>query len=339
MSKGFWLLLGLSMGHVHATPHFAGQKCMPSPQHSSFLSRSVLIPRGGAKKYASPQSPPSSTMPIQVDWAQLGKLAQFTAQKIWDHDMVQRVANTSPADVVKSTSSFLKNQQNAANQRREQYRQESLQHTTNSVVLSAPRALKLTLAAFVLAEILQFVDKNTGNWMGTLKESSEVLATDFRIQVDNFIFVGCQEGGLLRAATWTNAQSLTNAVQEQIQPKYQWAIGAALGFVVSPIVWSLGWTLLGWTAGVYVLGEVHHLCKANYPKYYSTLKDWQNPVIYTIDDWLEDLRIFVEASLRRPQEQIQAIRIDLNQRFDFEFPQFVQNGLLFGAIVGVVTGA
>mmetsp|Transcript_15861 Transcript_15861/g.20716 ORF Transcript_15861/g.20716 Transcript_15861/m.20716 type:complete len:339 (+) Transcript_15861:188-1204(+) len=299
--------------------------------------QSWIIPRGGAasaQKGAAAATPPA----INIDWAAIGDYVKSAATAIWEQDVVQKAAHTSPADAVRMVGSFVGKQRSAANERRQSYQEDGLKNTTSSVVLSAPRALKLTLVAFIVAEVLQFLGKNTGSIMGTLGERAEVLTTDFKIQLENFFYVGHLEGGLLRASTWTNATALTLALQEQVEPKYQWAIGTAAGFVVSPMAWFLGWTALGWVAGLYVLAEAHHLCKAHYQEYYWTLKDWNNPVIYKLDDLFEDLRINVERTLQRPKEQIHAIRIDLDQRFDFKFPPHMQKGLWFGAIFGVITG-
>lgn len=118
-------------------------------------------------------------------------------------------------------------------------------------------------------------------------------------------------------------------------------MGAAVGFVASPIVWSLGWASLGCTMVAFVVAETHHTAKKHFSRYFDFLVSTNNQVIFVVDGFLEDLRDLVTNIVEQPKATLFAIRNELDERIDldFEVPLDLQRGLMFGAVVGVVAGA
>ncbi|KAL7581719.1 hypothetical protein ACA910_022259 [Epithemia clementina (nom. ined.)] len=307
------------------------------PQHIPSSCSSIRhVPRGGGGG-AGTSTSSSSSSAAGVDVAAIFGLAKSVATAIWNQPVVQEAIQTSPADAIAKVGMFVRSQRTAAYRRRQAYSQSV--ETTSSAICSPQRALKLTLLAFVVAELLQFLEEtSTVPLVGSFGVKAKKISATWSTQWDNFQLVGRAKGGLLRPETWTDRVALTRALQEQVEPKYQWALGAAVGFVLSPVAWTLSWTVLGWSASVYIIAEVHHLLKTNVDNYYHTLKKWDNPIIFAVDDILEDLRKFVAHAIAAPKETLLAMRDDIDDRIDFDFPPHVQKGLLFGAIVGIVTG-
>ena len=297
---------------------------------SSSSTRTWFPPRGGGGN--------GDRQPQQLSAIDFGAVVGFAKSvgiTIWKKQLVQDVINTSPAEAVAKVGKFWKNQRAAAERRRKAYSRDQSMETTRTAVLSPRRALRLSLVAFVFAELLQFLETRTKTW----GETAETISADLGHRWKNFCNVGRAKGGLLRGETWTNGPALSRALQDQLEPKYQWALGATAGFVLSPFALSLGWTVLGWSAGIYILAEIHHLLKTHIDDYYYSLKKWDNPIIYAVDDGLEDMRRFVDKAISAPKETLLAMRDDIDERIDFDFPPHTQKGLLFGAIVGVITGA
>ena len=282
------------------------------------------IPRGGAGSSSQQAS-------TAVDIAGMFELAKSVATTVW-----KEVIHTTPAETATKVGVFIGKQRAAANRRRNEY--SSSPEKTSSAIFSPQRTLRLTLVAFVVAEVLQFLETQTAPLMGDLGERAETITATMASQWENFCRIGRSRGGLLHPDTWTNRVVLSRALQEQVEPKYQWALGAAAGFVLSPLVWSIGWTVLGWSASLYLVAETHHLLKMYTEGYYSTLKQWDSQVLFLVDDILEDLRKFVEKAIESPKETLLAMRDDIDDRIDFDFPPHVQKGILFGSLAGVISG-
>ena len=243
-------------------------------------------------------------------------------------------------NAAKFAKDFLEQQKNNAAERRKQYREQAGDLGKTASTLADPiRAAKLTFASLLIAEALQYVD-GEGFALDDLSDLAAVAADNILFQAENFFKVGRQPGGLLRAGTWTSRSRLFAAIQKQVNPKYQWAMGAALGFVISPVLWSLGWKAFGGFAVVYLLAEGHNVAKRTNSNYFTFLKATENPVIFFIDGILEDVRDFVEAVKIDPKGTLFAMRdrIDARIDLDLECPPELQRGLLFGAFAGVLTG-
>ena len=72
----------------------------------------------------------------------------------------------------------------------------------------------------------------------------------------------------------------------------------------------------------------------------SFLKATKNPLIFLIDDVLEDVREFVENVTVDPKETLFALREKIDSRIDLDIgcPPDLQRGFVAGALVGVVGG-
>ena len=251
---------------------------------------------------------------------------------------VAPVISRESQNAAKYAKAFLEQQQQNAAERRKQYREQAGDlGATTSTLTNPMRALKLTLAAFVITEALQYVDGEAVE-LGDLTDLAAVAADNVVFQAENFWKVGRDKGGLLRFETWRDRNKFLNAFQKQVFPKYQWAIGAALGFVISPVIWSIGWAAFGGAAVVYVVAECHNYAKRQYDPYFHVLKATKNPLIFFIDDILEDFREFVEKARIDPKATLFTLRENVDSRIDFDFPPHLQRGLLFGGFVGVLAG-
>eukprot|EP00977_Amphora_coffeiformis_P012804 scaffold3234_cov166-Amphora_coffeaeformis.AAC.19 len=292
----------------------------------------VESPRGGSSKSGGNND-------FNFDIDSFGSLANAAAT-VFTKD-VAPVLKRESQNALKYGKAFLEQQKKNAAERKKVYREQAGDlGATASTIADPVRALKLTFSAFVITEALEFIEGEEVA-LDDLSDLAVAVADNALLSTQNFWKAGREPGGLLRAGTWTNRKTFSAAIQKQVKPRYQWAIGAALGFVVSPALWSIGWAAFGWSAVAYAVAEAHNFAKRTYNDYFTVLKATNNPVIYFIDDVLEDIREFVESLMVNPKEALFAARESIDQRFDLdlEYPPFLQQGLLFGAFVGVIAGA
>ena len=291
----------------------------------------VESPRGGGSNGGNAE--------FNFDIDSFGSLANAAAT-IFAKDLAPIIKRESK-NAIEYGKVFLEQQKKNAAERRKQYREQAGDlGATASTIADPMRALKLTFSAFLITEGLEFIDGEEVA-LDDLSDLAVAVADDAVHSAANFWKVGRQPGGLLRGGTWTSRKKFSAAIQKQVKPRYQWAIGAALGFVISPALWSIGWAAFGWSAIVYSVAEAHNFAKRTYNDYFTVLKATKNPIIYFIDDVLEDVREFIEGLTIDPKATLFAARESLDGRIDLDVdcPPFIQQGLLFGAFVGVIAGA
>jgi hypothetical protein len=255
-------------------------------------------------------------------------------------------STTTPStrDMLQWTTGWLRQQERKAAERRDAYAAADLSTVSNTLT-DPRRAIKWAGAALVLAEAMPYLEHDDPSGILVVDQVVHhvwVSLDDAYFRLENFFKIGCQPGGLFRATTWVDRGALSKAMQKQVEPKYQWALGTAFGFVVSPLLWSLGLSAAGWSIAVYAASECHNCAKRQWDGYYTTLQKTENPLLFFIDDLLEDVREWVQSAVSDPTSTFLSMRLDLaeEQRDSFDFGNVaLQRGLVFGAVAGLLAGA
>lgn len=195
-------------------PCVLGRSPPTNPGEALFRVRPFGVletPRGGGRSNSE------STLPFDAD-----AVASFlNAAKTVFVEEVAPVVHRESKNALKYAKNFVKEQKKQAAKRRAKYKREAKNLSSTASTLTDPaRAFKLTVSAFVIAEALNFIDGESFYWE-EVSDDAEKAVQIFRIQLDNFLEVGRDEGGLLRGETWVNRKKWFAAVQKQVDPKYQ----------------------------------------------------------------------------------------------------------------------
>jgi hypothetical protein len=310
-----------------------------------------LVPRGGSSSSPNVRNHQEATAQYVTVASVLFDKAknvfpQSTKQKAASPRAASSASTTTPStqDMLQWTTGWLRQQERKAAERRDAYAAADLTTTASTTLTDPKRALKWAGAALVLAEAMPYLEHDDPSGILVVDQVVHhvwVSIDDAFFRLENFCKVGLQPGGLLRLTTWIDRDALSGAVQKQVLPKYQWALGTAFGFVVSPLLWSLGWAAAGWSVAAYAAAESHNWAKRQWDGYYTTLQKTDNPLLFFVDDLLEDMREWVQSVVNDPTATILAMRLDLVERRDnFDFGNVaLQRGLVFGAVAGLLAGA
>ena len=247
-----------------------------------------------------------------------------------------------PRNTVRYGRTFLEQQRINAEKRRLIYHQHHQQQQQQGAV--SGRAWKLAAVAWLVAEITQAAqnyhhhhhhtnDRPTWPW-DNVADQTRTCLENWHQQCRNFWQVGRQPGGLLRRDTWTSGAQWTAAVQTQVAPKYQFALGAVLGLGGSPLLWAAGWSIFCGTTLAVGVAQCHRYAKQFMPGYFDWLHATKLPWIFALDDWLEDVLAWTEYFVQNPEQLVVGVPPSHNE--GFYLPLKIQRGCIFGVCAGVL---
>jgi hypothetical protein len=302
---------------------------------ASRYSSSTRIRGGGVSSPSSAAGRPIvvSTMAmqatIQLESALL--LAREYIKSWWNkfHDESWQKSLFAPV------TTFLSRQNSAAETRRGVYQQRPGARKASTRLLQPQRVLQLSALALLLSESIFFCGTRV-----------ELLYASAKPTIAAWWTRGRSEHGLFNRTTWTsssssssssshnNASVIQAAWDQQFAPKYQWAVGCAVGMIVSPAAWSLGGTTAELLAVAYVAAELNHAVGW----YLLYLLDRISPELAEawgrMDAALETLRCKVLLAIKEPVRMWQNIVPQA-----LMVPKVLRKGLLTGTILGYLLGA
>ena len=161
-----------------------------------------------------------------------------------------------------------------------------------------------------------------------------------------------QPGGLLRLRTWKDRKILQRAIREQIPRRYRFAVGAAMGVIVSPLTWYYaGVHNLLWFCGTFVVAEVHCWVKDQWKGYGTFMDTTEFPILWQFDECMEIIRGRTTMATTMQQHHkntpphaavqhnlLSAVRdkIDPSFRFEEDLSTEIVRGLVWGLLVGTL---
>ena len=303
--------------------------------------------RGGGKgnRESSPQSPPvraldsaatttaSTIQDFAVSlWILTRRVAnQHVVPMVRDpHGRIIRPIQSILQDphgrIVQPLHDFVQRTAIEANETRASY-SESPSHAI-SVVFIPTRILKLSIAAWCLAEFLDYcgiVTNGSSDSSSTKEETTSRLQAqlhrlwyraqpkvqEVQTKVQRWWTNHPEIVQLLRPSTWSSKEQLSKAL-EDLPAKYQFAMGASLGMITSPILWSVSSSVFPPLAVLCGLAELNHRFKQQNPAFH--LKHYtggDNTIGATIDHYLEQCQAWMQKWIgrtirsfaRRPREK------------------------------------
>lgn len=251
-------------------------------------------------------------------------------------------------NIWKKAGNYFEKQTSAAKERREYYQEHAgqVQHYAKNV-LKPVRILQLTLVAVVMAELVEFIAGNQSLqsfWTGTLRPALMGRLSQIKVWWSK----GRGTGGLFNGETWSQArqkqkpQIIIKAWNQQFSPKYQRAMGLAVGLILSPVLWSLTSVAAPYVgalgAGIAV-AELNHYVGERIQDLLEPLSLPLSQGWSGIDQALEQVRGRFWDFVKKPVTVVQKSVKDLDERVPDELvPVPVQQGILVGALLGFCCG-
>jgi hypothetical protein len=161
-----------------------------------------------------------------------------------------------------------------------------------SVVLFPSRIFKLSLAAWILSEALDFLGILNDDTPRLLKHQMDRVWYDVQPKLVH---------GIARIKMWWSG-TLTLENLERIPSKYNFAVGTSLGMIVSPVLSIVAGSLWQPAVFIYILAEANASLKARSKFHLGSLFErTHHDIGTTLDHALERLRRMIRSAVPQPQ--------------------------------------
>ena len=165
-----------------------------------------------------------------------------------------------------AVKSFVQRQSKAAKERHD-YIGENPQEAVVGL-LGVGRIVKLSLAAWILAELLYQAGffNNTDGLAPKLKqawrEHAEGPVSEVRYRIQEWWYQERLKGGILNWGTWREPSLLLDKIRT-LPSRYQFAVGAGSGMILSPLIWSMTGRVFKSGVIVYLFAELNEYWREN----------------------------------------------------------------------------
>jgi hypothetical protein len=161
-----------------------------------------------------------------------------------------------------------------------------------SVVLFPSRIFKLSLAAWILSEALDFLGILNDDTPRLLKNQMDRVWYDVQPKL---VY------GIARIKLWWSG-TITLENLERIPSKYNFAMGTSLGMIVSPVLSIVAGSLWQPAVFIYILAEANASLKARGKFHLGSLFErTHHDIGTTLDHALERLRRMIRSAVPQPQ--------------------------------------
>jgi hypothetical protein len=253
-------------------------------------------------------------------------------------DQVEPILKDPQGRLFEPLQDFCKTKARQAKERQAYYRSYP-QEALSLAILSPFRIVRLSVAAFVIAEVMDY--------LGVLEDPQAAKERIIKAFQDANIHANIQkttsnwwnnarrDGGILNAKTWSSPTALQQTIATW-QPKHQFAVGTAVGLVFSQFVWSVAHQLGKSAVVMYVLSEANYFVAQQYGKS-LTDRCKENVLVQKIDSVLNEIRQAVRRTVREPTHLKETIPEFMKHYVPRGgLPPGTKSGLLAGIIAGVV---
>jgi hypothetical protein len=225
-----------------------------------------------------------------------------------------------------------------AKERQDHYRR-APQEALGLAILSPIRIVRLSVVAFVIAELLDYFgvlenpQVTRERIVKAIKEHANVPS--LKLKTKNWWLQARSENGILSRSTWTDPSALSKKMATW-QPKHQFAVGASIGLMFSQFIWSVVGKALKLGLVVYVFSELNDLVKRKSGK--SVVEQIDSKHSTRAQNALDRVRSAFHQVLEDPvliRENLADLTESIVPR-DRRPPQGTLVGLLAGIVGGVV---
>jgi hypothetical protein len=250
----------------------------------------------------------------------------------------EKVEDGTLLDTIKH---FAKNQGKAAKERHETLVNEPEEALE---LLNVGRIVKLGAAAWIIAELLHqlgcfqnssgFVPKIAQVW----KEHAEGPVDEIKYRIHMWWMEERQYGGIFHSSTWQDPSLLLTKFRNLPQ-RYQFAVGAGTGMILSPILWSVAMRAFKIMGCVYLFAELndHWRSTSSIGESVVEMVGFRGSTGENMNEFLETIRDAVRYTVNNPtslwveaQEGLQDYAPGVG------IPASVKQGFLLGTIVGFI---
>jgi hypothetical protein len=265
-------------------------------------------------------------------WSSFSKLVQEKSK------LVQEKVDGTLLDSIKN---FVEKQGKAAMERHETLVNEPEEALE---LLNVLRILKLGAAAWIVAELLHqlgcfqnssgVVPKIAQIW----KEHAEGPIADIKYRIQMWWMEERHYGGLFYSSTWKDPSLLLSKFRNLPQ-RYQFAVGAGTGMIISPILWSMAMRAFKVMGCVYLFAELNEYWRttSSIGESVVELLGFRGSVGENINEFLETIRDAVRYTMSNPTSLwVEAQEGLQNYAPGVGIPATAKQGFLLGTIVGVI---
>lgn len=236
---------------------------------------------------------------------------------------------------------FLRNQKQVAQERTITVQRDPKQAAV--LLFSPTRFIKIGIAAWILAEVLHgigFFDNPEGvgpKLKELYREHLDVGVNQVRYRVLDWWDEERDHGGWLNIHTYKNKSILSSKVQ-QLPRRYQFALGGAIGMILSPVAWILSIKITKFFAITYIFSELNEYWRDSSSVGESAIEvlGFRGKGGDRINDFLDSVREGVRSTILYPEKFWE----DINEVFTKDdrdgLSAGTKKGLLFGIVIGVI---
>jgi hypothetical protein len=240
-----------------------------------------------------------------------------------------------------SLRKFVEKQGKAAKERHQTLQEEPEEALE---LLNVGRIMKLGVTAWILAELLHHLgcfDNPSGvgpKLAEVWKEHAEGPVAEIKHRIKMWWTEERRYGGLFHFSTYQDS-SLLLAKFQGLPRRYQFAVGAGTGMILSPILWSVAMRAVKIIGCVYLFAELNEHWKATSPIGESVveLMGFRGSGGENINELLETIRDFVHCTVSNPTSLwVEAQEGLRDYAPGVGMPASAKQGFLLGTIIGVI---
>jgi hypothetical protein len=264
-------------------------------------------------------------------WSCFSKLVQEKSKLVQE--------KVEDGTLLDSFKHFAKNQGKAAKERHEALVNEP---EGSLELLNGGRIVKLGVAAWIIAELLHQLGcfQNTSGVVPQIakvwKEHAEGPIDEIKYRVNVWWTEERQYGGLFHSSTWQDPSLLLSKFRNLPQ-RYQFAVGAGTGMILSPILWSVAMRAFKLMGCVYLFAELneHWRSTSSIGESVVELVGFRGSTGETMNEFLETFRDAIRYTVNNPTSLWAEAQEGLQDNSPgVGLPAAVKQGFLLGTIVG-----
>lgn len=316
----------------------------PYSHHTSTISISVLedIRGGNVEQHASSSTPPPSTSfkeRVGPYWKSFSKLVQEKTKLV--QEKVEPAISDPRTNIWNPLKQFIEKQKEVAKERQVIVKQDPKQAAF--LLLNPARFLKIGIAAWIVAEVLHgigFFDNPDGvapRLKELYKEHLDEGVSQVQYRLADWWEEERSHGGWFNLQTYQN-QSLFSSKIRNMPRRYQFALGGAVGMLVSPVVWSCALKCTKFFIVTYLFSELNEYWKDSSSVGESAVEvlGFRGKGGDSINDFLEAVREAVRSTVLYPDKFWADTREVFTEDDRDGLSAGTKQGILLGGIIGVI---